>query len=46
MNSALKYFCFITFLFCISFYLPKGDSFAQEKKLSAAENDTLLSAAR
>ncbi len=46
MKTAFKYFCFFVFLFCISFYLPRGDSYAQEKKISAAENDTLLSAAR
>ena len=46
MNSIFKYFCFLTVLFLISIYLPKGNNFAQEVKLSAAENDSLLSVAR
>ena len=46
MNSISKYFCFITFLFLISIYLPGGNYFAQEVKLSVTENDSLLSVAR
>ena len=46
MNSTFKYLCFLTFLFLISLYLPKGNNYAQEVKLSTTENDTLLSVAR